>query len=253
MGEGARVDSPAMTAPSSEYAKVWGSPGERARFTGLTRAAAPLFLVVGVAGYLLRAALPWPGLTPAATGFLFLALSAAVVWSLPFARRRVASYFKGARGEEWVAHELAFLPADCSVYHGVRLSSGGRTAGDADHVAVTPFAVILVETKNWSGRLAIDGERVLCNGAEPSRQPVAQALEAARELERTLAGRGCRVQVRPVVCFASGRLPQGPVEAGGATLCDVRALASVVKGFGGVSLPELDRGVIESCLQSLVE
>ena len=46
--------------PSQRYARIVGSPGVRVRMAGLLRTQWPLLIVVALAGYLLRAALPHP-------------------------------------------------------------------------------------------------------------------------------------------------------------------------------------------------
>ena len=60
---------------SDSHARVFGSPGERARLAGLVRATWPIFVVIAAGGYLVRAALPLPRLGSTAVGVLFLLLA----------------------------------------------------------------------------------------------------------------------------------------------------------------------------------
>jgi len=221
----------AKTSQRNDRARVYGSPGERPRLAGLVRAAWPAFVVIGLAGYLLRAVLPGPPIGPALAGFLFLALAAALAIAATTSRVRIESFVKGARGEERVARELSFLPAGYDVFHGLARSTRtimGR-AGDFDHVVVGPNGVFLVETKNWSGRVTVDGERLLVGGGDPDRSPVAQVRDAAVQLTEWLAG-ACEAEVspQPVVCFASDALAADRATAGGVTLCNARSVNAVI-------------------------
>jgi hypothetical protein len=244
-----------MQEASESRARIVGSPGERARFAGLVRTAIPLLIGAAAGGYLVRAAAPWPPLSAPAAGLLILALAAALSVAVPACRKRFSSFFKGARGEELVARELASLPAGFTVLHGVRVPGASPVSKeDCDHVVVGPPGVFLVETKNWSGRVTVAESRLLCDGREPSRPPLAQARSGAALLGRELSARcGLELAVNPVLCFATARLPAGPIETDGVTICDVVTVADVVSRPSGCPLPADSAARAAACLGSLLE
>lgn len=243
------------TTGDGRHARMYGSPGERARLLGLFRAAAPIIAVVGVAGYLVRAAAPVPRLGSTTVGVLFLALAAMLAVAVLLSRRRLAAFVKGARGEEWVAHELGFLPGTYTIFNGPM--PGGRplsSRSECDHVVVGPTGVFVVETKNWSGKITVRDGQILCDGRKPSRPPLDQVraeANALRELLRRECGHDMRV--RPIVCFAAGRVEGGPTGAGGVIVCGVRDLNALVSGPGNDRIEPGTQAAACGCLERLIE
>jgi len=200
------------------------------------RIAWPLFCVVAVAGYLSRAALPVPPLSRTTTGVLFLLLAIILAASVNSSRTRLAAFLKGARGEESVARKLAFLPSPFMVFHGVPamgrgiLAEGGR---DFDHVVVGPSGLFVIETKNWTGDISIRDGRILCDGEEPSRQPVDQVKAAAARLRgRISKATETDVEVSPIICFAKSSPLGGQQGVMGVVACSSEDLNGVItEGF----------------------
>jgi len=215
----------------------------------------PLFAGAAAGGYLVRAAAPWPPMSAPAAGLLLLALAAALAVAVPACRKRFSSFFKGARGEELVARELAALPAGFTVLHGVKGPGASAVSKeDCDHVVVGPPGVFLVETKNWSGRVTVAESSLFCNGREPTRPPLEQARSGADRLGRELSARcGANVAVKPVLCFATARLPAGPIEVDGVVICDVLSVAGVVSRPSGPPLPADAAMRAAALLENLVE
>ena len=242
------------SAQARKYARVVGSPGEWARFAGLVRALWPLFLIAAAFGYLLRETLPVPRLGPTAAGFLFLMLAGGLAWAAALKGKRLELFMKGARGEEWVAHELAFLPAPYVVFHGLHVEKRGFLAqhGDYDHVVVGPSGVFVVETKNWSGQITIQDGRILYNGLKPDRSPLDQVKAAVTELRRRL-GKTLKSPpaVRPIICFAAGQIAGGRQGIAGAMLCDIANLNFVIQESHDETLPEATQVEIAAFLQDL--
>ncbi len=220
--------------PSHAFAQVHGSPGERARLAGVVAAIWPMLAATALAGYLIRAAFPVPAMSRAAAGALILGLAAVFVIVLHVMRRRLGAFVTGARGEEWVAHELAFLPAGFRVFHGI--ASAGQTlmprgGADYDHIVVGPTGVFVVETKNWRAPVTIEDGRILYDGDEPTRPPVDQVKQAAHALTAALeriAGR--RVTVHPVLCFVGDAFRLPPQGVMGAIVCNARDAVTVLTG-----------------------
>lgn len=212
MTEKASHDTANAGAANAGAARVVGWPGERVRLLGFLSIFWPLPAALVLCGWFLCAALPVPGLPRAVAAIALFALCAAArVFSDAFATR-FSRFVKGARGEELVARELALLPAEWTVLHGVprRGRAALRGGGDVDHVLVGPSGVFAVETKNWSGPVSISGPEVLVGGAPVHRSPIVQVRREAAELARDLhAATPGSVPVRGVVCFA-GAVPDPP-------------------------------------------
>ena len=219
--------------PAAEsYAKVYGTPGARARVAGLARVLWPFLAAAAVAGFLLRAAFPRPALERSVAGALLLLLGAGVVVLCRVLKPLLESFLKGARGEEWVARELQFLPSAYEVFHGVEAPKArdSEFGGDCDHVVVGPSGLFVVETKNWSGRVTVENGRVLYDGRDPSRPPLDQVRESARLIREFLAAALQReIVVTPVLCFAANTLDGKTQGAGGAIVCNARFLNAVIE------------------------
>ena len=217
---------------------IYGQPGSRARASGILQAALPLCAVLLLSGYAIGALLPWPEIGIAWKCVLVGVAAAAILVATVFTERRIDSFFKGASGEVAIAYVLARLPAGYEVFHGVDIARKGglfRTH-DFDHVVLTPSRLVVVETKNWRGRLTFKDNVLQIDGITPERPPVAQAAGEAAALSEWLSGKTPEpVAVAPVLCFAGDALPDGiPPEIGGVRVCDSATLVdAIVAGEAG--------------------
>lgn len=133
-------------------------------------------------------------------------------------RSSVARASAGIRAEDATAAAAARCPVD-AVVHGP--SPDGR--GDVDHVLLGP-CLVAVETKYGRGRVSVEGSKVRVGGRLLPRDPVGQAREAARKIER-FAGSGC-----DAVLVVSGMVGR-PFVSGGVTVCPPSDLAGVVSSL----------------------
>ena len=107
----------------SRFARVYGSAGEAPRVMGILKAFWPLsdLLIIGLSD---------PGGTSVSLSVSFsIRMGSYFIGSdrrflLAMGDRRLGNYLKGAKGEEWVARELAFLPATFTVFNGIRVPDG---------------------------------------------------------------------------------------------------------------------------------
>jgi len=206
-----------IEAVSSGFATVYGSPGQSPRTLGPLRVFWPLAPVCFAAGWLLRAALPFPALTTAQAGFLLLALAIVLATFTVWSTRRLRSFLVGAEGEEKVARILCFLPSDCTVFNDLQLD--GRAA-EFDHIVVGPAGVFVIETKTWSGEITFENGQVLYNGKPPGRPPIRQVKEAVAALLDHLEDEQCpSVPVVPVLCFVNNRPKEELTNIGGVRIC----------------------------------
>jgi hypothetical protein len=225
---------------ADRHAMVFGSPGEKARLSGLIRTLWPLLFVVALAGYLIRAALPVPSLTVSAAGALLLLLAMVLALVSVRCEKRLSSFLRGARGEEWVAHELAFLPADHFVFHALSRRGGGLSTGieDYDHIVVGPTGVFIVETKNWRGRISIEEDEIRYDGQSPSRPPLQQVKSAAAALQGTISEAcGTSIVVRPVICFVNSLPEEFPLDTAGVVVCDAGSINDVILDEANPQIP----------------
>lgn len=198
-------------------ATIHGNPGERSRLAGLWRLTWPIAGALLFAGYFLRAALPWPPLSPVPAGWALVLLGLLLLSVMTLRYRRAGAYFIGARGEQAVARVLEQLPVDYTVFHGLRLPGAAAGPGaDLDHVVLGPSGIVVIETKCWSGRVTLEAGQLRYNGRLPQRSPIRQAADGAEALAGALRERlGGRFHVQALVCFAGNRfLPGEGAEAG---------------------------------------
>ncbi|HEY5621239.1 MAG TPA: nuclease-related domain-containing protein [Pontiella sp.] len=212
---------------SSRFAQVYGSAGEAPRVLGLLRAFWPLLVICFLIGYLIRAWLPVPELSVSQIGLLFFLVAVVTAVLLAWGDRRLGNFIKGAKGEEWVAHELAFLSSEYAIFNGLRLGGGKQ---NFDHIIVGPAGVFVVETKNWKGSVEFRDGRLYAGGKEPSRPPLKQVKAAAAELVACIDEAGCGgIPVHAVLCFLGTRLPEEIMNVNGVVVCTGQRLVDVLQ------------------------
>jgi hypothetical protein len=245
--------SPQAHDKPRQYARVFGSAGTRVRMAGLLRALWPLLIAVALTGYLLRAAIPVPTIGSTLAGTLFLALAIAVAATANHSRTRIQAFVKGARGEELVARSLALLPESFTVFHGIAAHSQTlipQGGSDLDHVVVGPTEIFVIETKNWSGTITIENGELVCDGEPPSRPPLDQVKDATTALRTRLRSVvEAEIEIIPILCFASGRLPAGQQGAAGVLVCNIEQLPSIIQNSGETPLSEQTRQAVIQVLK----
>ncbi len=236
---------------SSRFARVYGSPGEAPRVLGLLRAFWPLLLICFAAGYLVRAWLPQPILSQSHVGILFFLVAVAAAILLAWSDRRLGNFLKGAKGEEWVAHELAFLGSEYAVFNGLRLAGGKQ---NFDHIIVGPAGVFVVETKNWKGSVEFRDGKLYAGGKEPSRPPLKQVKAATAELVEFLddSGKG-GIPVHSVLCFVSTELPEEIMNVNGVVVCAGARLIGVLQEIFGEPISESTCEQVVGELRKVIE
>ncbi len=215
-------------------AKVHGIAGEWARVRGVITGLWPLFLGVFATGFFFAV---WffksPGL--GAVGVALSLVGCGI--ALQHGWRQTERFFKGARGEEKVAGLLAMLPDSYHVFNDFPADGV-----PVDHVVVGPVGVFAVETKFWSGAVSVEDGRLLVDGCEPDRDPIAQVQREADLVRATLSARGWTGMVTPVLAFASNVLQSRCCELDGVVVMNASELAhSFVHGRKVLPMAELDR------------
>ncbi len=223
-------------------ATMRGVPGDAARRRGLRRVLVPLLCFsvafgIGV-GLVLGSAhlMPWWG--------GILVLLGVVLGFACYCRRQpslVYGYFKGARGEEMAAGELAHLPAAWTVFNGVLLPNGR----DVDHIAVGPQGVFVVETKHWRGEVAIENGQVVAEGRVIQKSPILQVRQAVAAVAEVLGQP--LASVNGILCFAGRQFASGSVCADEVLVCSHLSLWETLTAG-----PELlDAAAVSRCVARL--
>jgi hypothetical protein len=134
---------------------------------------------------------------------------------------RVADmYERGADGESATASALDALRSHgWKTFHDVRWP--GRQRANIDHIAVGPGGVFVIDSKNWSGDVRVEGE-VLYQGSWRKEREVAAAADAALAVTQFLQG----LPATPVLCFVR---PE-PIEgwARDVMICSTQNLAAML-------------------------
>jgi hypothetical protein len=110
--------------------------------------------------------------------------------------RRAELFERGADGEAATAEVLAALPPDWVALHDVRWP--GRRLANVDHVVIGPGGVLVIDSKNWTGRVTVDGGHLRQNGYSREKI-VASAADAALAVSELVSPYAAWVQ--PVLCF----------------------------------------------------
>jgi hypothetical protein len=111
--------------------------------------------------------------------------------------RRADLFEQGADGEAATAEALAALPPEWVALHDVRWP--GRRLANVDHVVIGPGGVFVIDSKNWTGRVTLDGGGHLRQNGYSREKTVAAAADAALAVSELISPYAAWVQ--PVLCF----------------------------------------------------
>jgi hypothetical protein len=113
-------------------------------------------------------------------------------------QRSAELWERGADGEQATAEALSALPREhWTVFHDVHWP--GRRYANIDHVAVGPGGVFVIDSKNWTGSIAVR-DHVLRQNGRSRETTVAAAADAAIAVAAITASVPPQ-QVQSVLCF----------------------------------------------------
>ncbi|MEJ5867346.1 nuclease-related domain-containing protein [Pseudokineococcus sp. 5B2Z-1] len=131
--------------------------------------------------------------------------------ALERAQRQAQQWAAGAQGEVQVASALSALDRyGWTVLHDVRWP--GRPQANLDHVALGPGGVVVVDTKNWTGRVDLRDGVLRQNGYHRTRE--VDSVLAAAAAVTVLLDPAHRTAVRAVLCLAGRDLPATATSSG---------------------------------------
>lgn len=197
-------------------AQVHGVAGEWARIRGTVNGLMPFFASIFLFGFAMAVTI----FVMVQLGALLIVLAlCAGAYFLIRGEKRMESYFKGARGEEYVAGILRDLPDANHIFNDF-VALGHHV----DHVVVGSAGVFAIETKFWRGKVTIEDGHVLVDGQLPDRSPIEQARREAAAVREELAKRGWRGEVTPILVFASNTFEAKIAEVHGAVILNANFL-----------------------------
>jgi hypothetical protein len=115
---------------------------------------------------------------------------------------------------------LATLPAPWTSLHDLRWP--GRRYANIDHVVIGSSGVFVIDTKNWSGPIEVDGGVLKASGRNKA-QVAESAADAAREVAALLPP-AARTRTHPVICFVKDEPLTGNVD--GVFICSTANLVT---------------------------
>ncbi len=125
------------------------------------------------------------------------------------AQQQQRNWSVGAEGERLVAASLAYLERyGWTTLHDVRWP--GRKQANIDHIAIGPGGIVVIDAKNWSGRVAIANGSLRQNGY--SRASSAEGAAQAAAAVTALLAPQHRTAVRAVLCLAAQDQQPVPVQ-----------------------------------------
>lgn len=110
--------------------------------------------------------------------------------------RHAELFERGAEGEAQTASVLSILPEQWATLHDVRWP--GRRFANIDHIALGPPGIFVIDSKNWSGRVVVDGPTLRQNGRSRE-SAVATCADSALALGEVLGPFAAHIS--PVLCF----------------------------------------------------
>jgi hypothetical protein len=163
-----------------------------------------------------------------------------------FARSRAANYRKGAEGEHATAVALAELAADGWLLLHDRLAP---TGGNVDHLLIGPGGVVVVDSKNWAGKVTITRGASLSVDGRSKTRDVASLTALSTTIERAVRGAGHVAPVYAVLSLTQNALSFGPTRLGDGPL--VTGVADLVAAVRQLS-PQLRPGQVDALVGILM-
>jgi hypothetical protein len=213
--------------------ETFGHPGASAHAYYRRRCAAEWALyqrtlplrLAGVALASLVAALAVGKIAPALAGWAALVAAGLVGWGLRFRVSQDArNWQRGARGERRTARQLARLASHgWIVFHDLAVPD---SRANADHLAIGPAGVFLVDSKNWRGRLAFAPDGTLWHGSYPLTATLATIGFEAGAIAGAIAVPGLAVE--PLLVVHGSTIPWGEQYLGGVAVLPAGRLVATL-------------------------
>ncbi|HEX6514178.1 MAG TPA: nuclease-related domain-containing protein [Nocardioidaceae bacterium] len=164
-----------------------------------------------------------------------------------YARRRAANFRQGAAGEQSTADALAELSREGWVVLHDRLLP---TGGNIDHLLIGPGGVVVVDSKSWSGAVAVNHAELRVGGRNRSAE-VARVATSAGVVRQGLADADLHPPVHTVVSLTQEAPPHGPVRlSAGPLVAGVADVAWTIGALPTVVRPSQVDAIVARALQA---
>jgi len=128
---------------------------------------------------------------------------------------------RGAQAEEYVGQALEENLPGWRIFHNLQFTG----LGDADHIAVGPAGIMLVETKSQRGTLVVSRGRVGFRQPLGTRWSGKDLIQQTRHLTEALKQKN--LPVTPFLCFPYAEVE--PLKLKGVQLVDLKTLLHTIK------------------------
>src|SRR5512132_2667562 len=203
---------------------------ERAAWTRTLPWRAGSVLAAGVTTWLLATQV-----APDLAGLLAVAVAAGLAWRLggrPSADTR--AWRRGAAGERRTARLLTPLERrGWAVLHDLTIPG---TQANIDHLVIGPGGVLVVESKQYRGRLRLDRDGMVWDGRHLLVSALRKVLWAADQADEVLGV--ADLQVPAVVAVHGASVPWGVLQADGVTIVSARRVPGLLQALPPVLGPE---------------
>jgi hypothetical protein len=203
---------------------------ERAAWTRSLPWRAAAVLAAGLLAGLLAA-----HLAPHQAPLAMVAAPAALGWRLRFRPRPgTKAWRRGATGERRTARLLAPLERrGWAILHDLAIPG---SPANIDHLAIGPCGVLVIDTKQYRGRLRLDGDGMLWHGRHLLVSTLRRTRWEADQADEVLGI--ADIDVAAVVAVHGASVPWEYVQADGATVVPARRLSDLLQALPPILGPE---------------
>jgi hypothetical protein len=203
---------------------------ERAAWTRSLPWRAGAVLAAGVTAGLLATQV-----APDRAGLLAVVAAAGLGWRLRFRPSAdTLAWRRGAAGERRTARLLAPLERrGWAVLHDLAIPG---TQANIDHLVIGPGGVLVVDSKQYRGRLRLDGYGMVWHGRHLLVSALRKVLWQADQADEVLGV--ADVQVAAVVAIHGTSVPWGCLQADGVTIVPARRVPDLLQALPPVLGPE---------------
>jgi hypothetical protein len=221
------VGRPGASA-QAEYRRRRAAEWAAWRRTLAWRAAA--VLAIGVAAWLLAAQV-----APRLGGQLTVLAATGLGWLLRFRPSSdTLAWRRGAAGERRTARLLAPLERrGWAVLHDLAIPG---SAANIDHLVIGPGGVLVIDSKQYRGRLQLDPYGMLWHGRHLLVSPLRKVRWEADQADEVLAI--AEVQVAAMVAIHGASVPWGRVDADGVTVIPAHRVPDLLRALPPILGPE---------------
>jgi Nuclease-related domain len=223
----ASVGCPGASA-AAEYRRRRAA--ERARWTR-----GPPWRVAAVLAAGLTAGLLAAQAAPQLATLAGVAAAAGLGWRLRFqASADSQAWRRGAAGERRTARRLVPLERHgWAVLHDLAIPG---SPANIDHLVIGPGGVVVIDTKQYRGRLRLDQYGMVWHGRHLLVSALRKVLLAADQADQVLGI--AELQVGAVVAVHGASIPYGVLQADGVTVVPARRVADLLRALPPILGPE---------------